>query len=193
MVLTDLARKARDGSELPAQGVILTDNSYVCGFLVDRRLERDRPNAPLVQALLALLRDSPIGLHWTIVWISAVTSAYLGTMLPMARPHAEREPAAPGVDLQTWTIALRTTITLNFSASNGHCRTFSRSGHCSMIREATYVMRKFVPTSRIGSAASGPVPIARAEVSTWGAHLRTTHPSAQPFSLLQLIFNTIIY
>ena len=66
MVLTDVARKARDGYELPAQGVILTDSSYVCGCLVDGWNAKG-PNAPLVQALLALLRDSPI--HWTIVWI----------------------------------------------------------------------------------------------------------------------------
>ena len=66
MVLTDVALKARDGYELPAEGVIRTDSSYVCGCLVDG-WNANGPNAPLVQALLALLRDSPI--HWTIVWI----------------------------------------------------------------------------------------------------------------------------
>ena len=65
MVLTDVAQKARDGYELPAQGVILTDSSYVCGCLVDGRNAKG-PNAPLVNALLALLRASPI--HWTIGW-----------------------------------------------------------------------------------------------------------------------------
>ena len=31
MVLIDVVQKARDGYELPAQGVILTDSSYACG------------------------------------------------------------------------------------------------------------------------------------------------------------------
>ena len=66
LILTDVAQKARDGYELPAQGVILTDSSYVCGCLVDGRNAKG-PNAPLVNALLAPLRASPI--HWTIIWI----------------------------------------------------------------------------------------------------------------------------
>ena len=59
MVLTGVAQKARDGYELPAQGVILTHSSYVCGCLVDRWNSKG-PNAPLVKALLALLRASPV-------------------------------------------------------------------------------------------------------------------------------------
>ena len=68
MVLTDVAQKARDGYELPAQGVNLTDSSYVCGCLVDGWNAKG-PTAPLVKALLAHLRASPI--HWTILWIRA--------------------------------------------------------------------------------------------------------------------------
>ena len=59
MVLTDVAQKARDGYGLPAQGVILNDSSYVCGCLVDG-CNAKGPNAPLVEALLALLRASAI-------------------------------------------------------------------------------------------------------------------------------------
>ena len=66
MVLADVAQKARDGYELPAQGVILTDSSYVCGCLVDGWNAKGH-NGPLVRALLTLLRDSPI--HWTITLI----------------------------------------------------------------------------------------------------------------------------
>ena len=65
MVLADVAQKARDGYELPAQGVILTDSSDVYGCLVDGWNAKG-PNALLVKALLALLRDSPI--YWTIIW-----------------------------------------------------------------------------------------------------------------------------
>ena len=66
MVLNDVARKARRGYALPAKGAILTDSSYVRGCLADG-WEAKGPNAPLVQALQALLRDSPI--HWDITWI----------------------------------------------------------------------------------------------------------------------------
>ena len=66
MVLTDVARKARSGYVLPAKGAILTDSSYVRGCLVGG-WEAKGPNGPLVLALLALLRDSPI--HWDIIWI----------------------------------------------------------------------------------------------------------------------------
>ena len=66
MVLTDVARKARSGYVLPAKGAILTDSSYVRGCLVGV-WEAKGPNGPLVLALVALFRDSPI--HWDIIWI----------------------------------------------------------------------------------------------------------------------------
>ena len=66
MVLNDVARKVRGGYASPATGVILTDSSYVCGCLADG-WEAKGPNAPLVQALLTLLRDSPT--RWDITWI----------------------------------------------------------------------------------------------------------------------------
>ena len=42
MVLTDVAQKARDGYELPAQGVILTDNPTSGLRVPRRRLELER-------------------------------------------------------------------------------------------------------------------------------------------------------
>ena len=96
MDLTDMARKARDGYELPAKCVNLIDSSYVCGCLVDGWNSKG-PKAPLVKALLALLRASPIASTGPSSG-SRATSACLGTKLPTARPHTEREPAAPGVD-----------------------------------------------------------------------------------------------
>ena len=66
MVLNEVARKAQRGYALPAKGAILTDSSYFRGCLADG-WEAKGPNAPLVQALQTLLRDSPI--HWDITWI----------------------------------------------------------------------------------------------------------------------------
>ena len=64
MVLNDVARKAGEGYVLPAKGAILTDSSYVRGCLADG-WEAKGPNAPLVQTLQSLLRDSPI--PWDIM------------------------------------------------------------------------------------------------------------------------------
>ena len=66
MVLNDVARKVRRGYGLQAKGAILTDSSYVRGCLADG-WEAKGPNAPLVQALQALLRDNSI--DWDITWI----------------------------------------------------------------------------------------------------------------------------
>ena len=66
MVFNDVERKAGQGYVLPAKGAILTDSSNVRGCLADG-WEAKGPNAPLVQALQTLLRDSPIPLD--ITWI----------------------------------------------------------------------------------------------------------------------------
>jgi ribonuclease HI len=66
MVLNDVSQKEGAGYALPAHGIILTDSSYVRGCLVDG-WEAKGSNGPLVLALLALLRDSPI--PWDITWI----------------------------------------------------------------------------------------------------------------------------
>ena len=105
MVLTNVARRGTATSSRRTCSVILTDSSYVCGCLVDGWNAKG-PNGPLVQALLPLLRESPI--HWTIAWIPGHAGVSENEAVDMARPHAERVPAAPDVDLQNWKIEVRT-------------------------------------------------------------------------------------